>query len=43
MTGELRLMEDAEERRHGTIDAATRGFEGGSARVVDGDAQLSRA
>ena len=38
LTGELRLVEDAEERRHGTVDAATRGFEGGSPRVVDGDA-----
>src|SRR5215211_2175655 len=43
MTGELRLVEDAEERRHGTIDAATRGFEDGSPLVVDGDAELSRA
>ncbi len=43
MTGELRLVEDPEERRNGTIDAAKRGFEGGSASVVDGDAEPSRA
>jgi hypothetical protein len=36
-------VEDAEERRHGTIHAAPRGFEGGSARVVDGDAEPSRS
>ena len=36
-------MEDAEERRHGTIDAATGGFEDGSPSVVDGDPELSRA
>jgi hypothetical protein len=43
MTGELRLVEDPEERRNGTIDAAKRGFEGGSTGVVDSDAEPSRA
>jgi hypothetical protein len=40
MSGELRLVEDAEERRHRTIGAATGGFEGSSSRVVDRDAEL---
>jgi len=43
MAGELRLVEDAEERRHGTIDAARLGFEGGSPGTVDGDAEPSCA
>ena len=43
MTAEVRLVQDAEERRHGAIHTATRGFEGGSARGVDGDAELSVA
>ena len=37
MAGELRLVQDAEKRRHGTIDATTSGFEGRTPRVVDGD------
>ena len=43
VTGELRLVEDAEQRGHGTVDAASSGFEGGPPRVVDGDAEPSAA
>jgi hypothetical protein len=36
-------VEDPQERGDGTIDAATRGLEGGEPRVVDRDAQSSPA
>ena len=41
VAAELRLVEDAEQRRHGTVDAARSGLERGPARVVDGDAEPS--
>ena len=41
MTNELRLVKDPEERRHGTLDPATRRFERGSPRLVDRNPYLS--
>jgi hypothetical protein len=43
VTAELCLVEDPQQRRHGAVDAAGPGFEGGSPRLVDGDAEPCRA